>query len=347
MSIRPLIEIRNLTKQYTLPNPAFFGRPYKVLALDRVSFDIEAGQTFGLVGESGSGKSTVARTLLKLERPTSGQVLAEGKDVFAQTSAEQMKYRRFVQSVFQDPYGTLSPRLKISSIVSEPLRAQGVPRAQALERAEALLELVGLRVEFGNSYPYQLSGGQRQRVAIARALSVDPRFLILDEPVSALDVSVRAQILNLLLDIQARLNTAFLFIGHDLAVVKLMSRNVGVMYFGRLVEVGPADLLLARPLHPYTRRLVVIAAGSSTLGSERLFGDMPNPLDPPSGSGFRTRCPHATDRCRVEFPELRAAGEATHQVACHHFEALDRGNTTGRSDRRAINDASKPLTYSA
>jgi ABC-type oligopeptide transport system ATPase subunit len=252
----PMVEAIGLGKTFLLPPDGLFRKPRPVAAVIDVSFRIPRGQTFGLVGESGSGKSTVAKMLLKLEEPSAGRILVDGRDVFAQDPAEELAYRRKVQAVFQDPYGALSPRMRADRIVTEPLRAHGLSRREAERRAPELLRLVGLTTEAAFKYPHEYSGGQRQRLAIARALSVDPQLLVLDEPVSALDVSVRAQVLTLLREMQRRLGLTYLFIGHDLAVVRYLSDTVGVMYFGRIVELGPAREVLRRPAHPYTRRLV-------------------------------------------------------------------------------------------
>jgi len=317
----PLISVTKLRREFTLPRHSLFAPPHRVVAVDDISFSIPSGSTFGLVGESGSGKTTVARLLLKLDRPTSGEIAIDGVSLFAQDRAQERAYRRTVQAVLQDPYGALSQRMRIASIVGEPLRAQGASRAEALAVAVRMMEAVGLGAEALRKYPHQFSGGQRQRIAVARALSVDPKVLILDEPVSALDVSVRAQILGLLREMQQRLGLTYLFIGHDLAIVKYMSTMVGVMYFGRMVEVGPAAALFRRPRHPYTRKLVAAATGRQKLGEVRLTGEMPSPLAPPSGCHFRTRCAFAAERCTVEAPVLREL-ESGHSVACHFAAEL-------------------------
>ena len=320
----PLVELRNLRKEFAPRRFGGLGRRGTVIAVDNVSFAIPEGTTFGLVGESGSGKSTIARMILKLEVPSAGEVRIEGRDIFRQNSTERKAYRRMVQVVLQDPYGALSPRLKVRDIIGEPLTAQGADAATVADRLPRLLEVVGLPRDAGDRYPHQFSGGQRQRIAIARALSVDPRLLILDEPVSALDVSIRAQILMLLREMQDRLGLTYLFIGHDLAIVKYISDVVGVMYFGRMVEIGPADEFMRRPLHPYTQRLVAVASMKQPLGHHRLTGELPNPLSPPSGCHFRMRCPFATDTCVSQVPALRDAGRQ-HSVACHYFEEIEAG----------------------
>jgi oligopeptide/dipeptide ABC transporter ATP-binding protein len=303
-----LISLTGLRKEFAARRTSAFGGRRKVVAVDDVGFEIRAGSTFGLVGESGSGKSTIARMILKLDRPDAGEVSFAGRGLWQQTKAEERDYRRNVQAVLQDPYGALSPRLKVRDIIGEPLSAQGRPRAEIDATVSRLLETVGLGNDAGHRYPHQFSGGQRQRIAIARALSVEPRLLVLDEPVSALDVSIRAQILMLLREMQERLGLTYLFVGHDLAIVRYVSAVVGVMYFGRMVEIGPADDVLRHPRHPYTQRLVSIASMRQSLGAERLTGDLPNPLAPPSGCHFRMRCAYATQRCVDEVPALREAG---------------------------------------
>ncbi len=320
-----LVVVENLSKTYKVSKR---GQPRSsgiVTATDNVSFRIPAGKTFGLVGESGSGKTTVAKMILKLEKPSAGHILVAGADIFQQSAEGERDYRRLAQVVLQDPYGALSPRLRVRTIIGEPLQAQGASKEKIAASLKDLLDLVGLPRDAGDRFPYQFSGGQRQRVAIARALSVDPRLLILDEPVSALDVSIRAQILLLLRDMQRRLGLTYLFIGHDLAVVRYLSDNVGVMYFGRMIEIGAAERVLHRPLHPYTKRLVAVASMNQPLGHHRLIGELPNPLQPPSGCQFRMRCPFATEHCAAVVPELRTT-EQRHQVACHYFEEIEKGS---------------------
>jgi peptide/nickel transport system ATP-binding protein len=323
----PLVQLRAVRKEFGPRRVFGLGGKGTVIAVDDVSLQIAAGSTFGLVGESGSGKTTVARLLLKLEKPTAGRVIVDGREIFAQSAAEEKAYRRTTQAVLQDPYGALSPRLRVRDIIGEPLAAQGTAKQHVAAAVPRLLEVVGLPKDAAERYPHQFSGGQRQRIAIARALSVDPRLLVLDEPVSALDVSIRAQILTLLRSMQDKLGLTYLFIGHDLAIVRYVSAMIGVMYFGRMVEIGSADELLRRPLHPYTQRLVAVASMKQPLGHHRLTGEMPNPLAPPSGCHFRMRCPFATERCVAEVPTLQEAAP-THQVACHHFEEIRAGRKT-------------------
>lgn len=318
----PLIEAVKLHKQYRLARQRFFEPAPSVLAVDDVSFKVMQGTTFGLVGESGSGKTTVAKMLLKLEKPTSGTLRVDGRDIFQQDAASERLYRGAVQAVLQDPYGALSPRLKVGKIIAEPLVAQGrMDWKEGEAKASELMALVGLRPDALHQYPHEFSGGQRQRIAIARALSVDPRIIVLDESVSALDVSVRAQILKLLEAVQQKLGVTYLFIGHDLAVVRYMSTDVGVMYLGQLVEVGSAMQVFSQPLHPYTRQLVAAGAADTPIRALGAAGDLPSPINPPSGCRFHTRCPHATSLCSQEAPVLREIG-AGHFGRCHHMEAI-------------------------
>jgi len=320
-----LVALRGVRKEFPARRVSPFGARRKVVAVDDVGFEIRAGSTFGLVGESGSGKSTIARMILKLERPDAGEVSFDGRGLWRQTATQEQTYRRTVQAVLQDPYGALSPRLRVKDIIGEPLAAQRADRTTIDSAVARLLDTVGLGKDAGNRYPHQFSGGQRQRIAIARALSVEPRLLVLDEPVSALDVSIRAQILMLLREMQERLGLTYLFVGHDLAIVRYVSAVVGVMYFGRMVEIGPADDVLRHPRHPYTQRLVSIASMRQPLGHERLTGELPDPLAPPSGCQFRMRCPFATDRCVAEVPALRESG-TQHRVACHYFAEIEAGS---------------------
>jgi oligopeptide/dipeptide ABC transporter ATP-binding protein len=331
-----LVALSGLRKEFPARRTSAFGARRKVVAVDDVAFEIRAGSTFGLVGESGSGKSTIARMILKLERPDAGELRFDGRSLWQQTPAQEQDYRRHVQAVLQDPYGALSPRLRVRDIISEPLLVQRRERAEINTTVTRLLETVGLGKDAGDRYPHQFSGGQRQRIAIARALSVEPRLLVLDEPVSALDVSIRAQVLMLLREMQERLGLTYLFVGHDLAIVRYVSVVVGVMYFGRMVEIGPADDVLRHPRHPYTQRLVSIASMRQALGEQRLTGELPNPLAPPSGCHFRMRCPYATERCVDEVPSLRESG-SEHRVACHHFAEIEAGSkaATGPRPERA------------
>ena len=317
-----LIEAKGLQKRYRLSRRQLFGPVPSVLAVDDVSFKVTRGTTFGLVGESGSGKTTVAKILLKLEKPTKGSMLVDGKDIFQQDANTERLYHGTVQTVLQDPYGALSPRLKVSRIIAEPQVTQsGMTWKDAEEHAGALLEMVGLRRDALHKYPHEFSGGQRQRIAIARALSVEPRIIVLDESVSALDVSVRAQILKLLEEVQQKLAVTYLFIGHDQAVVRYMSTDVGVMYLGQMVEIGSSAQVFSRPLHPYTRQLVAAGSAETKIGALSPSGDLPSPINPPSGCRFHTRCPFATQVCSDSAPVLREM-QGGHFGRCHHMERI-------------------------
>jgi oligopeptide/dipeptide ABC transporter ATP-binding protein len=321
----PLLEVRDLVKHYPGPRGIFgLGRPRGVVrAVDGVSFTVAPGGTLGLVGESGCGKSTVGRTLLRLQEPTGGRVEFDGRDVFALTAAELRALRRRMQIVFQDPYSSLNPRMTVRQTLREPLEihhlAAGADRDR---RVAALLEEVGLDAAFADRYPHELSGGQRQRVGIARALSVEPAFIVCDEPVSALDVSVQAQVLNLLTDLQRTRRLAYLFIAHDLAVVRHIAEEVAVMYLGKIVERAPAERVYAAPRHPYTRSLLsAVPVPDPTVRKRRIVlqGDVPSPAAPPPGCPFHPRCPHPkkNERCRTEVPALRPI--APGQIAACHF----------------------------
>jgi oligopeptide/dipeptide ABC transporter ATP-binding protein len=316
----PLLEVRNLVKHYE--GGGMFRKGPAVRAVDGVSFSIGRGETLALVGESGCGKSTVGRTILRLMEPTGGETIFEGREVFQLEREELRAARRRMQIVFQDPYSSLDPRMTIGDSIAEGIEIhQLAPRREIPGRVAGLLEEVGLDREYAARYPHEFSGGQRQRIGIARALAVEPAFLVCDEPVSALDVSVQAQVLNLLMDLQARRGLSYLFIAHDLAVVRQIAHRVAVMYLGRIVETGPTDEVLGRPRHPYTQALLS-AVPEPDPESKRLrivlAGDPPSPSNPPSGCHFHPRCFHpAKDgRCSAEGPMLRELGRA--QVACHH-----------------------------
>jgi oligopeptide/dipeptide ABC transporter ATP-binding protein len=321
----PLVDVRNLVKHYPGEREWLgLGRLRRVVrAVDGVSFAITPGQTLGLVGESGCGKSTVGRTILRLQEPTAGQVVIDGRDVFALGARELRALRRRMQIVFQDPYSSLNPRMTVRQTLREPLAIHHLAGGrEADERVAALLQEVGLDPRLARSYPHELSGGQRQRVGIARALSVEPAFLVCDEPVSALDVSVQAQVLNLLMDLQQRRQLTYLFIAHDLAVVKHIAEQVAVMYLGKIVELAPAAVLYQAPRHPYTRSLLS-AVPVPDPGAQKqrivLTGDVPSPSRPPPGCPFHPRCPHPkkNERCRTEVPALRAVVPG--QLAACHF----------------------------
>jgi peptide/nickel transport system ATP-binding protein len=330
MSAPPLVEVRGLVRRFDVSAP-WLNRVLErrgrelVQAVDGVDFSIERGTTLALVGESGCGKSTVARLLVGLLAPSSGQVLIDGADLQhkLRDRGAARALRRRLQMIFQDPYGSLNPRWTVGEIVGEPLRVHGlaVDAAARRERVDALLEQVGLRGADGDKHPHQFSGGQRQRISIARALASEPEILVCDEPTSALDVSVQAQVLNLMRDLQRRRGLSYLFISHNLAVVRHVSDHVGVMYLGRIVELAPKALLFAAPRHPYTRMLLDAVPDLAMSGAARtpVQGEVPSPLQPPGGCGFHPRCPHANARCGSERPALLAAQNGA-RVACHAVE---------------------------
>ncbi len=324
----PLVEVRELAKTFEVSSPwlnrLLEGKPRQfVHAVDGVSFEIARGRTLALVGESGCGKSTVARLLVGLYAPTRGTVAFDGQDAHKTlaSSGARALHRR-MQMIFQDPYASLNPRWKVLDIVAEPLREHGLVRGKAAVEARVaeLLQSVGLAAADAQKFPHQFSGGQRQRISIARALATQPEFLVCDEPTSALDVSVQAQVLNIMKDLQRERGLTYLFISHNLAVVRHVADEVGVMYLGRLVEVAPKAELFARPRHPYTRMLLDAIPDIRMSGRARtpVQGEVPNPLNPPSGCSFHPRCPHASERCRSERPQQLAIGGV--RVACHAVE---------------------------
>ena len=322
MGAEPLIKVENLVKHFVVRLGAFGERGATVYALDDVNFDIFAGETLSLVGESGCGKSTTGFTLLNLHKATSGKVMFEGENIVSLDEKRMRPYRRQLQIVFQDPYSTLNPRMTIGDTVGEPILFHKLAtKAELPERVARLLADVGLPARFASRYPHELSGGQRQRVAIARALACEPKFIVCDEAISALDVSIQAQIINLLLDLQDKYGLTYLFIAHDLAVVRHISDRVGVMYLGRLAELATREQLFSNPLHPYTKALLsAVPEADPELEKTRkrqiLTGDVPSPLNPPAGCRFHTRCPVAMDVCRSTVPAWRDVGHG-HQVACH------------------------------
>ena len=308
----PLLSVRGLVKRFPT-------RAGLVHAAEDVSFDVARGETVGLVGESGSGKSTIGRAILRSIDPTEGEVLFEGRDVARLSQREMKPLRRRMQMVFQDPYASLNPRLRVRSIIGEALDAHGLAQGAAREmRIGELLELVGLEAAHADRFPHEFSGGQRQRIGVARALAVEPDLIVADEPVSALDVSVQAQVLNLLQDLRRRLGLAMLFISHDLDVVELMCERIVVLYLGRVMEIGPAEAVYRAPRHPYTQALLAASPAPDPEAPRLrrvLSGDIPSPLAPPSGCVFRTRCPLATPACAAAIPPMIEVGEG-HRVAC-------------------------------
>jgi len=317
----PLLEVIDLTKHFVVRSGALGWSSGVVRAVDSVSFAMPAGATLGLVGESGCGQTATSKLILALEKPTAGSIRFEGRDVATLGREGERAYRRSVQAVFQDPYASLDPRMRVATIVAEPLVINAdLDAAGRRRRVAELLDLVGLPERAATLYPHEFSGGQRQRIAIARALALSPKLVVLDEPVSALDVSIRAQILNLLMDLQQRLGVSYLFIAHDLAAVAHTSRTIAVMYLGKIVEIADKRSLFAEPRHPYTRALLsAIPVPDPVLKKDRLVlqGDVPSPLNPPSGCRFRTRCPWARERCAREEPRLGGG------VACHYWRELE------------------------
>jgi peptide/nickel transport system ATP-binding protein/oligopeptide transport system ATP-binding protein len=322
--VTALLEVEDL-KKYFVAERSVFGRPTAyVKAVDGVSFSVERGKTLGLVGESGCGKSTVSRLVLRLIEADSGRISFEGRDLLALDANELRAFRRKAQIIFQDPYASLNPRMTVSQILTEPLALHNLmPQPRRQERVQELLRLVGLEPRFARRYPHEFSGGQRQRIAIARALAVEPKLIICDEPVSALDVSIRSQILNLLRDLQDRLGLAYIFVSHDLAVVKHIADRVAVMNLGEIVETADTQALFTTPRHPYSRALLSAIPMPNPRAKRSpmlLQGEMPSALNPPSGCRFHTRCPYVIDRCRIERPLL--TDSARHATACHRTKEL-------------------------
>ena len=319
----PVLEADGVSKHFATRRGIFGGSRGVVRAVDDISFSVDEGQTLGVVGESGCGKTTTAKLVLGLEDPSGGSIRFQGKDLVGLDTAGRRHYRKSVQAVFQDPYASLNPRMRVRDIISEPLVTnESLPAARVSDRVREMLDLVGLPARSADLFPHEFSGGQRQRIAIARALSLSPRLIVLDEPVSALDVSIRAQILNLLTDLQDRLGVSYLFIAHDLAAVANMSHTIIVMYLGKIVESGEARALARSPKHPYTAALFSAALPSHPDEKREeiiLPGEVPSPINPPSGCHFHPRCPHAMARCGQEAPVLRQV--EGRRVSCHLFDS--------------------------
>jgi peptide/nickel transport system ATP-binding protein/oligopeptide transport system ATP-binding protein len=324
---RMLLEVSDLKKHYPVRSGVLRRQVGTVHAVDGVSFSVGVGETLGLVGESGCGKSTVARSILRLVEPTSGSIRLNGRDITRLGKSEMRPNRRSMQIIFQDPFASLNPRMTAGDIVGEPLTVHGLAVGEAKrKRVAELFEQVGLRPDQMHNYPHQFSGGQRQRICIARALSLGPSLIVCDEPVSALDVSIQAQVINLLIDLQRAHGFSYLFIAHDLAVVAHISHRVAVMYLGRIVEIADKTALFANPRHPYTQALlasVPVANPKAKRLTALLQGDVPSPINPPSGCAFHTRCPYVMERCRLETPRL-ADVSGQHQVACFLNEGTGR-----------------------
>jgi oligopeptide/dipeptide ABC transporter ATP-binding protein len=344
-----LLEVRDLVKHFPVRSSGLIRREIgQVRAVDGISFTVNRGQALGLVGESGCGKSTTGRVITKLYEPTSGSMVFDGTDLAPLSAKEMLPFRRDVQMIFQDPYSSLNPRHTVGSIIATPLRVHDmVPKDRTLTRVQELLEVVGLNPEHYNRYPSEFSGGQRQRIGIARALALQPKLMIADEPVSALDVSIQAQVINLLQDLQNEFDIAFLFIAHDLAVVRHFCPEIAVMYLGKIVEVGDRDTIYARPHHPYTQALLSAIPEVSQVVSGgrteriRLTGDVPSPINPPSGCRFRTRCWKAQDICATTEPPLLQIGRSPaapmgHRVACHFAAPPGEERTTPLTPADAV-----------
>ncbi|MFN8160727.1 MAG: dipeptide ABC transporter ATP-binding protein [Solirubrobacterales bacterium] len=325
MTGEPLLEVTNLVKHFPIKEGLLIDHEVaRVRAVDDISFAVNKGETLGLVGESGCGKSTACRTIMQLLKPTSGSVKFKGREIAGLSRSRLQPIRREMQMIFQDPYASLNPRKRVGQIVGDPLKLQKIASGKQLRRqVQELLERVGLSSEHYNRYPHEFSGGQRQRIGIARALALRPQLIVADEPVSALDVSIQAQIINLLDDLQDEFGLTYIFVAHDLSVVRHVSDRIAVMYLGKIVEDAPADRLYTHPVHPYTAALLsAVPIPDPRENRERrqviLEGDVPSPINPPSACRFHTRCPRATDICAGEEPELKVRGPEGHTAACHH-----------------------------
>lgn len=319
-----VLTARDLTRHYSVSR-GLFQPSAEVRALNGVSFELEAGKTLAVVGESGCGKSTLARALTLIEEPSSGSLKIVGQEVAGASKAQRKSLRRDVQMIFQNPYASLNPRQKIGDQLAEPLLINTqLSRSERREKVQSMMQQVGLRPEHYQRYPHMFSGGQRQRIALARAMILQPKVLVADEPTSALDVSIQAQVLNLFMDLQEEFNTGYVFISHNLSVVRHVADDVLVMYLGRPAEMGPSELIYQRPLHPYTKALLSATPAIHADPNKpkiKIVGELPNPLNPPSGCAFHKRCPHATELCEQTLPELRLID--SRQVACHHVEVIN------------------------
>jgi peptide/nickel transport system ATP-binding protein/oligopeptide transport system ATP-binding protein len=322
-----LLDVRNLRKTFQVTTGALAGKHLALKAVDGVSFSLRAGETLGLVGESGCGKSTTGKAILRLLEPDGGEVLFEGEDLLTLSPKQMRARRRDLQMIFQDPYSSLNPRMQVADIVGEPLKIHGLAKGRELrQEVVRLLETVGLGATHMDRYPHEFSGGQRQRIGIARALAVKPRLIIADEPVSALDLSIQAQVVNLMQDIQQQFELTYLFIAHDLSIIEHISDRVAVMYLGRIVELTPADQLYKTPRHPYSEALlnaVPIPNPHARKQKRPLIGEIPSPLNPPSGCHFHPRCPYARELCSQQSPELTDQGNG-HLAACHFSDEVGR-----------------------
>lgn len=323
MSSENILEVKNLKKHFPIKAGVFQHVVGHVKSVDGVSFEIKRGQTFGLVGESGCGKTTIGRTILRLTEPTEGEAILNGKDIFKMSKRDLQKIRPELQIIFQDPYSSLDPRMPVGEIIGEAVRAHGiVPKEKYREYILQIMDDCGLRPYHIDRYPHEFSGGQRQRICIARALALNPKLIIADEPVSALDVSIQAQIINLMKELQEKRGISYLFISHDLSVVKYISDVIGVMYLGNLVEMASKDELFNNPMHPYTQALlsaVPVPDPDVEMNRTILEGDLPSPANPPVGCKFNTRCPNCMDICKQEQPELKVTNNG-HKIACHLYD---------------------------
>jgi oligopeptide transport system ATP-binding protein len=338
-----LVEVRDLKMHFPIYSGLLRRQTGAIKAVDGVSFDIKTGETLGLVGESGCGKSTVGRALIRLYEPTAGSIMIDGQDIATLTPEALRLKRPTMQMVFQDPQASLNPRMTLSQIISEPLDEHtNWTEARKNERVYELMDAVGLNRRFANRFPHEFSGGQRQRIGIARALALNPKFIVCDEPIAALDVSIQAQVVNLLEDLQDRLGLTYLFISHDLSMVRHIADRVAVMYLGRIAELSPRDALFSRPLHPYAEALLsAVNEPDPVRAASRkriiLKGDVPSPANPPAGCNFSTRCPRVFDRCRVEKPDLIEV-EPGRQVACHLYDITNNAaGSTGASEAKERN----------